>query len=210
MNTNNNSILSLIAFGFFLIITYVSFIAINANGWEYSPLQDISNVVKNNSTAEKVLGLKSRKNQKGSDSKLLRQNTINESNVYMYEGAINSDGDKYRIIETNKVSEINLYGISKIEALKIDAQMSAANNIFQISFNNKSDWIYWENDRWNRVEGQGANFKGMDYETITNLKAEQINSLEGFLPGISETLNFRVILNPQAPFLGGILLIEGS
>lgn len=192
MQTKDTSITVLLLFSFFVIISYSSFISIFASGWRFEPInKSLRNVVVGNKQ-EKVLGV-SVKN----DSNSYYEKRINllDQKAYMFDNNI-IEVNGLVIFETTEASEIKLNNNALIKGIKINKNPECKLVGINLSYDNKQSWVYWDGVGWEKNEENSLD-KFMASEFFENIKQTDYILNNGFLPGISENLHFRLALNSK-------------
>lgn len=189
MQTKDTNITVLLLFSFFVIISYSSFISIFASGWRFEPInKSLRNVVVGNKQ-EKVLGV-SVKN----DSNSYYEKRINllDQKAYMFDNNI-IEVNGLVIFETTEASEIKLNNNALIKGIKINKNPECKLVGINLSYDNKQSWVYWDGVGWEKNEENSLD-KFMASEFFENIKQTDYILNNGFLPGISENLHFRLAL----------------
>ncbi len=192
MQTKDTNITVLLLFSFFVIISYSSFISIFASGWRFEPInKSLRNVVVGNKQ-EKVLGV-SVKN----DSNSYYEKRINllDQKAYMFDNNI-IEVNGLVIFETTEASEIKLNNNALIKGIKINKNPECKLVGINLSYDNKQSWVYWDGVGWEKNEENSLD-KFMASEFFENIKQTDYILNNGFLPGISENLHFRLALNSK-------------
>lgn len=192
MQTKDTNITVLLLFSFFVIISYSSFISIFASGWRFEPInKSLRNVVVGNKQ-EKVLGV-SVKN----DSNSYYEKRINllDQKAYMFDNNI-IEVNGLVIFETTEASEIKLNNNALIKGIKINKNPECKLVGINLSYDNKQSWVYWDGVGWAKNEENSLD-KFMASEFFENIKQTDYILNNGFLPGISENLHFRLALNSK-------------
>jgi hypothetical protein len=102
------------------------------------------------------------------------------------------------VILTNEQSQLRTSSWLKIVAGNIAIPAGLQNTDLRVivSFNNRNSWVTFNDGYWQEIDQAGAGINGINSDEFKQLKDSDWQAKGGFIPGVTETVNIGLIINP--------------